>query len=173
MTTKRWVLYVALGIALAVLTVMCVAGGDSAQAATTATQSEPGDSTSFTLSAQPTTLQPLNGGQCWEWGGSWENKDGFGRLRFGYGWDDIACTNSAATKWTQMPKFDRYHWVGYWHHKSTKKSHSSLGYSFLDTTATWEFTWDAPGVELLHKDRTLRCRLDAPSHTAYCTLYYN
>lgn len=165
---KRWVIF---GICLVLLTVtmaMCLGGGD-AEAATIA--EELPAKTTFTVVLEPATLVRSTG-ECWQWDFGWSNNDGFGRLRFGYGEKLIACTNLARTKWISTPTFDPYHWLGYWQHDKTTKSKSTMGYSFLDISTVWKFSWSPGfGMPTYHKDRTLRCSLNASTHTASCTIY--
>jgi len=179
MTTKRWVLYGAIVVALALLAVFL--WGVNRPDANAATLSEPPDGTSFTVQLTPTndgvTLSPDGKAtrHCWYWKyGPSESRDGVGALRFGWGREDVACTNVADTRWVALPQFDPFHYLGYWEYDrdGSGKNKSALGYSFLQLNSTDRFTFKPVGVPLLSRERTLRCKLVASNHTAYCTIYY-
>lgn len=172
---KRVVLWIGAFLILAASLVFCT-GGD----AKAAPKPQPEPPISFTVEGSPTEVSVSGGdsmaevtaaaaAQCWAFDfGPWVNKDGAGFLRYGYGEDVTACTNSAATKWVSIPVHDAYYWLGYWSHDWTKKSRSALNYSFLRVNAQWRFVFKPTGLPLLWKEPLLRCELKASNHTAYC-----
>ena len=168
-TKKRWIVIGAAFVLALALLATCLGGGE----AHAATPDEPADGTSFTIAPTPVVTALTGGGaSCYQWDfGPWNSTDGAHRLRFGYGERVVACVGKGGN-WVSLPTFDPYHYLGYWQHDSTKKSHSQIGgYSFLDLTTVWKFSYKPLGVPLLNKDRTLRCRLTAWDHNANCTLY--
>lgn len=164
----RRVIWVIIFVVVAALFATCLGlGGGDAQAATTIEDPQ-APATTYDFVAVPYGRS----GQCWEFGPwPWQNTDAVGHLRFGWGHDLIACTNDAATKWVSLPTYDIWHWLGYWQFDKQSKSHSKVGYSWLDSTSYWRFKYDALGVPLATKERTLKCRYTASDHTANCTLY--
>lgn len=170
-STRWWFVVIAGVIIAALIFALFVAGGDNQAQAATITE-EPADGTTFTVPASAVLLRSTSK-ICYGWDFAWNNTDGFGRLRFGYGEKVIACTNLAGTKWVSLPTFQPRYWTGYWELHNIDKHHGTLGYSFLDLHTVWQFTYQAAGIPLLHKDRTLTCSLTSSDHNANCTLYYN
>jgi hypothetical protein len=171
-TVKRWVLWVGGLLILALLMSVCLGGSDAR--AVEVSGPRPDKPESFTVQLTPVSgVSVASTMRCWHFGEwEWENRDGIGRLRFGYGEELTACTDLALRKWVNVQQYDAYHWLGYWQHELTEKNRSQLQLANVYITTLWKFTFKPAGIPLLHEDRTLRCRLQASNHTAYCTLFH-